>query len=140
MVATINDKYEQDIEKCKEIGTLLNLRYQQLIGRGRKGVAQRAVAKPFSELTGLRYFAALNCIQQYCGSGPNCTQISSEARRKAPPHLERLALFYALIGIEENDRIVQLTREVNPAFQYPYQMNSSSGGGQGLEARCDVPR
>lgn len=109
--------YNFDLLRAREIGSELRLR---LADRFPKKMGQ--AARIFDGLTGLAYTSAFNEITEYCNGGL-ATKISpSSATPQAPVHLRRLAIFYQILGIAEDDPIVAATKELNPKFEYPVQM------------------
>ena len=116
------DKYDQDIERCGQIGHLLGYEL------GSKFESRKQLAELFSQVSGLSYSTAWEYVHVYVSRGPSPQKISSglignpmHNQAKTEKNLERLAIFYQMIGIDADHEVVKLTKEVNPAFSYPLQ-------------------
>ncbi len=113
-------KYDEDKARSLEIGAELERRVLDKFGPRRH--AKRDAARAFSALVDISN--PLHLVYNYC-RGPSPERFSSGAyldpiaKRHLSFHLQRLALFYQLFEIPEDDRVVQLTKEMNPHFQYP---------------------
>ena len=119
-----NDKYHADIERCRAIGFMLEERLDAAF-------SVRLEAAPiFGNLTGLKEKSAYCQIGKYV-SGHFVMEVSSDSPHFQVRYLERLALFYELIGVPVDDPVVNLTKEVNSLFTYPLD------GGLGID-QCHV--
>lgn len=107
-----NEKYQEDIVRCARIGSLLEARMKDIFP-----VRLEAVPS-FASLTGLKERSAYAQICHYV-RGFFVVQVSSALGYLKPQFLERLALFYEMIGVPADDPVVALTKEVNPHFVYP---------------------
>ena len=108
-------KYHQDIGRC-------NVLEQQLKERIKKaGINRNRLAYEFAEITGLSESTAFAFIVKF--AKPQI--ISSDASRYSEIQLEKIAVLYSLVELKENDPLVELTRKVNPNFDYPLKKGYS---------------
>lgn len=105
-------EYTEDIARCARISSLLRERMDEVFHIRLKA------APIFATLTGLRERSAYAQICHYV-NGHFVSQVSPNSTMTKPFHLERLALFYEMIGVPADDPVVALTKEVNPHFAYP---------------------
>ena len=111
--------YSAHCQIAEEIGAELDKKVMALFG------SYRVAGERLAELTGLSTITRIIAVRQYCHSG--VSQISSKRHTKPRAEtLQQLAVFYEMIGLEENDPIVQRTREINPAFQYTSHRSPST--------------
>ncbi|MBS3080061.1 hypothetical protein J4221_01195 [Candidatus Pacearchaeota archaeon] len=108
-------KYEDDKKRCERIGEELKKKLQQS--------TIEEISENFATEIGVKTPTARVIITNY-RKGYMVLQVSSEAlfrfnRFNQSHHLERLAIFYEVLGIDKDDQIIALTKEVNPHFVYP---------------------
>ncbi len=113
-------KYDGDIERCRQVGSILNKRVAEIFG----GSARKKAANAFARLSNLSYGTAYMLVSEYCSLGPFPQQCSSDLRTyrsylKQIEHLNRVSKFYQLLGIRKNEPAVSLMREINTNFEYP---------------------
>ncbi len=120
-MSTNRKKYNEDLVRCTKIGEVLNQRTIEFWGSDVWESKQKMV-EVFAELIHKKHCTALYCINHYC-DGMIPAQISSASHialnKKAKEHLNRVSIFCQLLGIEEDNEIVKIMKEVNPQFQYP---------------------
>ncbi|PIN79689.1 hypothetical protein COV16_02960 [Candidatus Woesearchaeota archaeon CG10_big_fil_rev_8_21_14_0_10_34_8] len=71
-----------------------------------------------AEVSEIKPQTAKRWIKSVCQYGPS--EISGRRATQKGMQLERLAVFYGLLGIEEDHEIVGLTQSINSQFQYPF--------------------
>ena len=107
-------RYEQDLELARQIGRELTARVDEQF----HSMLQAAV-----EFQRHLSRGAYPLVREYC-SGTFVRYISTSVDRpqvnaQRDVQLDRLAIFYETLQIPTNDPIVEFTREINPAFEYP---------------------
>ncbi len=134
-----DEKYRGDIDRCTRIGMLLKERANRLYPTYRPLAERWKEALNYSSV-GTAYQYVVNAC-----NGPSAQQLSdasTNSRFKRQEHLTRLSFFYTVMGIEESDEIIGLTRQVNPRFEYPpHEDHLALLTGRSsfpLEVHCDV--
>lgn len=99
-----------------QIAEALEVRVREVFG------TYKAAGDALSEITDLKKFHGDAKVRDYCTYGP--TYDISPTRQKGygriiPKNLRRLAALYTLLGLTAEDQIVELTKKINPNFQYP---------------------
>ena len=116
----IGKKFEEDILCCEKIGKYLDGKVREVFG------SRKEASGIFANLIGYKPVSAYNEINNYCGKYL-ASRISFDGKLSSNNKtLERLAKFYEMLGIEENDKIVKLIKKVNLNFQYPLPKNEDS--------------
>ena len=111
----VRDGYREDVKICEEIGGLLRNRVSS------NGLNKKDLGNKYSKLIQLSEGHSIREIGSYLSRGPRPSQISPESKCRVEHierNLEKLAIFYNLIGVEEDSEEVRLTREVNGNFIY----------------------
>lgn len=121
-----NQKYLQDRARCAEISVLLKQRLDEMY------VSRTEASERFAELIGTSSKTARVYINEYL-EGNFHRRISSAIRyqdygrgrnRRGRGFLDTFSVFFGMLGLEEKDRILELTREVQPSFEYPLKAPS----------------
>jgi hypothetical protein len=79
-----------------------------------------AVAE-YKELTGRNANWASRDVNMYCRNPVPYPSKSKGEQERIQGYLERLALFYQMLHIQEDSFVLNQTRKIYPAFQYPSQ-------------------
>jgi len=108
-------KYNKARTRCEVIGKDPKQRVLELFSKRKRQPAVR-----LSNLTGLEESTCRHVLSNYY-QGYFVVDISdADGEIRYPRHLIRLALFYQkVLKIPKDDSVIELTREVNPAFVYP---------------------
>lgn len=70
-------------------------------------------------------------INDYC-SGNLAYRIYNLGSTRTVKNMKRVAMLYELLGLDKDDKIVELTKQINPELMYPLPLTLS------LEGRCNV--
>lgn len=79
---------------------------------------KRNAAYAFASLIDMEKESAYSIVKQYCQGEIEINNRGFVHNNKIG-QLERLAFFYQLIGISEDDSIIKYTKEKNIGFEYP---------------------
>jgi hypothetical protein len=111
-VDQMDEKYIDDMKRCKWICTRLQTRFNEIFPGRKEG------AHVIAELTGCAYSTAYQRIGTYF-TGRATASFSDSLGNRQGVTLENLALFFHLLGIPEEEKVVELMKDVNAAFVYP---------------------
>ncbi len=116
-MAIVKGKYEEDMERAHVLGRLIDARIKE------KFESLHELALLYAERTGLSEITSHQYLGEYRRGEAITQDISSGNKRKKQyeKKLERFTILYELLGLDEDNEIVKITREINPAFIYPRQ-------------------
>ena len=109
-----SDKYDKDKKRSQDIGNILKQKINE--------IGFNSVVQSFAEKTGLKIITVGSYIKSYC-YGNFVVQCSSASSRgyveNSGKYLRRLAILYDILAIKKDDKIIELSKEINPKFEYP---------------------
>jgi len=113
--ASAEEKYLEDINRCKRIGWLLEKKVLENF------FTQRRAAKSFAERIDCSESRSAGYVYRYLKGlfAQDVSSCGASGRKFRKRYLTRLAQFYTLLEVKADEELVGLIREVNFEFTYP---------------------
>jgi|SRR3989338_3818134 len=112
-------KFKEDIKRAKEISEILTGRIKENYGTFKKA------AEEFEKFSCVCLDSSIRFVGLYA-RGYFASRVSDSNIKKIIDHtrstkkdLEKIALLYHLLGVNEKDRLVELMGQINSMFEYP---------------------